>query len=325
MMDMNRLVVFAEKQNTSRNTIVPSSGGSARAVQHLTAPPTFSLISVDCAVYPFSLQLVHLPRGRYLPFRYHLDTMTLPCPPRDCTICLESLALHGRPIVLAVPCGHCLHERCFNAWSAARTAQRTAQNRLIPCPCCNQIVQGTNICFSFESNPDENVENGDSDTGPTATATRQAFSGELSWKHVGVGLISFPLKLVVDLVTVPNRADYNKIILLFIIYFFAVCAVVFTLDHGVHFYTRHCVLLLRGTRVGTAAKKKSLAVNTVVIAYGYLKLHHGIKPLLRWANAVCSDIDMAVDVCSEFLQESGICFDILFYFQQREEHKQKAA
>jgi hypothetical protein len=77
---------------------------------------------------------------------------------------MESLAPHdGRPIVLAVPCGHCFHEHCLNAWSEVQTAQ----NRWIPCPCCNQIVLGTNICFSFESDPNDNVStNGGTDTGP---------------------------------------------------------------------------------------------------------------------------------------------------------------
>jgi hypothetical protein len=107
---------------------------------------------------------VHHPRGRYLSFRFHLDTMALPRPPRDCSICLESLALYA-PLVVVVPCGHCSHKRCFDEWKA----ERGKNFRSTPCPCCNQKVERTIIPFFFESGPDEiaeNVENGKTETRP---------------------------------------------------------------------------------------------------------------------------------------------------------------
>jgi hypothetical protein len=216
---------------------------------------------------------------------------------------LESLALHGgRPIILAAPCGHCLHERCFHAWSAERTAQN---RRLITtCPCCNQTVEDTNICFSFESDPDENVENGDSpDNEPPVT--RQGLNGERLWRHVvagkyDVGSICLPLKLVVALYTVTDRVDYGKIIRIFIKYYISAYAAVFVLDHGrVQFFARLFVPLGNETWAGaeewagTAVKKKILAVSVVCIVYAYL-----LEPFIWMAYAGCSEINTSVEVRS---------------------------
>lgn len=116
--------------------------------------------------------------------------MTLPFPPRDCACCLESLALDGRPIALVVPCGHCVHKCCFDA----RRAECTKDNRAITCPCNKQVVVRQNECFFFESDSDENIEDGDTDTG--TSATRQTIKGVLLWRRIVAGIL-FPLMVAV--------------------------------------------------------------------------------------------------------------------------------
>jgi hypothetical protein len=74
--------------------------------------------------------------------------LTLPCRFKDCTICLESLALHG-PIAVT-PCGHCLHKSCYDLWGAACTEQ----HRATTCPFCTQeVLEGQLFCFSFKNDP----------------------------------------------------------------------------------------------------------------------------------------------------------------------------
>jgi hypothetical protein len=144
--------------------------------------------------------------------------MALACPRQDCAICLESLALYGRAVVVAVPCGNCLHKRCFDAWSA----ERTAENLAIPCPWCNQVVKGAIICFPFESDPDENVENGDTDTEPRAT--RQAFNRVLLWRGIVTGIL--PVMMVVLVVAVSDEVDNGWIFNFFFMYYLSLIMVI---------------------------------------------------------------------------------------------------
>jgi hypothetical protein len=111
--------------------------------------------------------------------------LTLPFPPRDCGVCLESLAQVGRPVVLVGPCGHCLHKSCLGGWNA-RCARG---NFAITCPCCNQVIS-----FFLESDSDEQIENGDTDTG--TPVTRQAVKVVLLWRRIVAGIF-LPLMMAV--------------------------------------------------------------------------------------------------------------------------------
>jgi hypothetical protein len=111
--------------------------------------------------------------------------LTLPFPTRECGVCFESLALVGHPVVLVGPCGHCVHKSCLSEWDAARERGNFATK----CPSRNQ-----GISFSFGSDSDEQIENGDTDTG--IPALRQAVKGVHLWRRIVAGIL-FPLLMAV--------------------------------------------------------------------------------------------------------------------------------
>jgi hypothetical protein len=62
--------------------------------------------------------------------------------PRNCTFCMDSLASYddkrlGRRPKIVVPCGHCFHQECIDAWLAERGRPNAFGHLNAPCPGCN--------------------------------------------------------------------------------------------------------------------------------------------------------------------------------------------
>jgi hypothetical protein len=80
--------------------------------------------------------------------------------PRNCTFCMESLAIYDdkglgpRPKIV-VPCGHCFHQECIDAWLAERRHQN------VPCPDCNCRIEKLIPCFCWEADSRGDDENDD--------------------------------------------------------------------------------------------------------------------------------------------------------------------
>jgi hypothetical protein len=157
---LNLVAVTITNNNDSKNNIVPPSGRSPHTALHCTTPLCLlshrSLLSLDFALFgPSVVQFTACPLSAgtlsFLPSVFHRDTMalTLPCRYKDCTICLESLALNGGAIAVT-PCGHCFHKSCYDPWSA----ECTANNRATTCPYCKQVVSESQlVSFFLENDP----------------------------------------------------------------------------------------------------------------------------------------------------------------------------
>jgi hypothetical protein len=76
-----------------------------------------------------------------------------------------------------------LTQALFDEWKAERGRRYLST----PCPCCNQVVERTIIAFPFESGPDENVENGDTDTDTGPPKPRKW------WRQIIAGIFCFLL------------------------------------------------------------------------------------------------------------------------------------
>jgi hypothetical protein len=80
--------------------------------------------------------------------------------PRNCTICTDSLASYddeglGRRPKIVVPCGHCFHQECIDAWLAERGHLNA------PCPGCNGPIEKLIPCFCWEAESWEARRNDD--------------------------------------------------------------------------------------------------------------------------------------------------------------------
>jgi hypothetical protein len=124
-----------------------------------------------------------------LPSTVDLDNTasTVPRPFRYCGICLELLARDGLLLVAFVsPGGYCHQKHCVDALIRQSTLMS------LPCQCRNHVVEGKLVCYLFETDPTENVENDDTDTGLPADGGIEGDShgagngGLLSFNAAGV-------------------------------------------------------------------------------------------------------------------------------------------
>jgi hypothetical protein len=80
--------------------------------------------------------------------------------PRSCTICTDSFASYdykgrGRRTKIVVPCGHCFHQECIDAWLAERGHLN------VSCPGCNYRIERLIPCFCWEADSWEDRRNDD--------------------------------------------------------------------------------------------------------------------------------------------------------------------